>query len=405
MIVKKKENETEYEFHKRLVYGKLVDKTINADYDKLAFFVYGKKYSPDVARRMMYGSRYTMELKDRCVVDSVDNDEKYLLEELTRKKYELELERKKLQAEKTEYNRWIREDAREDLFIEKFIDSIHKAVVPKKKHDIKIKNRDSEKEGVLCFADCHFGKEYKIYGLDEEIISEYSPDIFYERMEELLSETIRIGKENNLKKIKVLFLGDALDGFLRNSQLSSLKYGVVDSAILYGNFLSDWLYRLSKIFYVEYYQVSGNHGELRLLDGKKGEHVNDNIEKVTLELMKAGNKNNENLKIVDNKSGFIYVNSCGYDILGTHGDSKSSKDAISDFSTTYKKNIDYLICGHKHHSYLVNSGYKKYMIGIGSIVGVDDYSAKILKTAEASADFLIFEKNKGRSVDYSIKLN
>lgn len=405
MNLKRKEDESVYDYHKRLIYGKLVDRTIDADYSELAPYVYGKDYAPDVARRMMYGSRATLDILEEEFEGNISIDDVELLDSLSIKKRELQKERAKLQTEKTEYNRWIGEDAREELFLEKIIEAITDCAPPPAEPIISGDDTQTQQEGVLCFADCHFGKEFKVYGLNGEILNEYSPDIFYQRMNSLLAQTIERGHQNNLHSIKVLFLGDALDGFLRHSQLMTLKYGVVDSAIYYGKYMADWLYKLSQEFNVEYYQVCGNHGELRLLDGRKNEHLDDNIEKVTLEIIRAYNINNPNLKIVENKSGNIFTDVCGYNILGIHGEIKDSKNAMKDYMTVYNEEIDYLICGHKHHSSLVNCGYKKYIIGIGSIVGSDDFSMRILRTSEASANFLIFEKNKGRTVDYSIILN
>lgn len=405
MILDRREGESAYEYHKRIVYGKLVDKTIDADYSELSSYVYGKEYAPDVARRMMYGSRATLDIIEENIEDSLFMDEDGYTMSLILKKAELQKERVKLQTEKTEYNRWLREDARDELFIEKIIEAIKDCAPPPAKPILSTQNSQVQQEGVLCFADCHFGKEFKVYGLNNEVLNEYSPEIFYHRMNDLLAQTIERGHQNNLNRLKVLFLGDALDGFLRNSQLMTLRYGVVDSAIYYGKYMAEWLHRLSEEFEVEYYQVCGNHGELRLLDGRKNEHLNDNIEKVTLEIIRAYNINNPNLKIVENKSGNIFTNVCGYNILGIHGEIKDSKNAIKDYVTVYNEDIDYLICGHKHHSSLLNCGYKKYIIGIGSIVGSDDFSMRILRTSEASANFLIFEQGKGRIVDYSIILN
>jgi hypothetical protein len=61
----RREGESPLRHHKRLVYGKLVDKTL-ADYDyaELSQHVYGKEYATDVSRRMMYGSKRTLELLD-----------------------------------------------------------------------------------------------------------------------------------------------------------------------------------------------------------------------------------------------------------------------------------------------------------------------------------------------------
>ena len=115
-------------------------------------------------------------------------------QEILKNKYELQKERVKLSTDKLEINRWIRESAREEMFWEKLIEEVRASDTnpkPIKKIDI-IHNK---RAGILDFADQHFGKEYKIYGLRNEVINEYSPEIFYQRMEVLYNEILNIIKK------------------------------------------------------------------------------------------------------------------------------------------------------------------------------------------------------------------
>ena len=41
---------------------------------------------------------------------------------------------------------------------------------------------------VLCVADCHFGAEWIVRGLRGEILNRYNPEVFAERMDDLLSQ-------------------------------------------------------------------------------------------------------------------------------------------------------------------------------------------------------------------------
>lgn len=325
-------------------------------------------------------------------------------DELNCKIRELQKEKIKIQTEKLEYNRWLREEAREELFVEQIISAIKDNTKPEPKVE-KIEIKHGTKFGLFSFADCHFGKEYKIFGLKDDIINEYSPEIFYERMNVLYTEILNRVKIEGFSFIKVFSLGDVLDGFLRHEQLWTLRYGVVDSAKIYGKFIGKWLYNLSKEVPIEYHQTSGNHCELRLLDGKKNSHVNDNIEKIILDYIEIINEKNPNLTIVDNKSGYIFTEIAGYNILGIHGEVKDLPQAIKDFSDLYDTRIDYIVSGHKHHSTWINCGYRKGVVGVGSIVGTDDFSMKIKKSADASASFIIFEEGKGRVQENMIILN
>lgn len=317
---------------------------------------------------------------------------------------EVQKEKIKIQTQLLEYNRWLREDAREELFVEQIISAIRDTTIKEPPIE-KIEVIHNKKCGLFSFADCHFGKEYTIFGLKNEVINQYSPEIFFDRMNVLFNEVVGIVKKEGFTNIKVFSLGDTLDGFLRHSQLWTLRYGVVESAKIYGKYIGKWLKELSRVVQIEYHQTAGNHCELRLIDGKKGEHLNDNMESIILDFIEIINEDNPNFKIVENKSGYIFTEIAGYSILGIHGEVKDLSQAIKDFSDLYDVKIDYIVSGHKHHSTWSNCGYRRGVIGLGSIVGTDDFSMKIKRSADASASFTIFEEGKGRIQENIIVLN
>lgn len=317
---------------------------------------------------------------------------------------ELQKERYKLQTEKLEYNRWLREDARDEMFEEKVIETLIKySSVTNPPKPIEITH--GKRAGVLCLADCHFGKEYKIYGLFDEVINEYSPEIFYSRMEQIYNETLEQIEKENLTVLHIYNLGDSVEGFIRNSQLWSLRWGVIDSATIFGNYMGDWLRKLSERVSVIYHQTDGNHDELRLLDGKKGQHLCESAGKIVKNCIVLKNEGNRNFKYVENKTGLIFENICGYNILGIHGEVKDLKRAISDFDNIYGTKISYLIAGHKHHAEFEECGVKKGCIGVGSIMGSDDFSMSIRSCANATATFIIFEEGKGKVDEHTYVLN
>ena len=96
---------------------------------------------------------------------------------------------------------------------------------------------------------------------------------FMKEMEILFNKVLEIIQKENFTDIDIFSLGDTLDGFIRNSQLWTLRYGVTKSSIIYGKYIAEWLKRLSEFVVVRYHQTAGNHTELRLLDGRKGEHA------------------------------------------------------------------------------------------------------------------------------------
>ena len=315
---------------------------------------------------------------------------------------ELQKERCKIQTEKLEFNRWLRENARDELIVEHICQAVEKLeplAIPNPIHtDL------SDREGVLVFGDEHYGTEFEIHGLHNEIINSYSPDIFESRMRDLLEQTISITTKEGFSKIHVFSMGDFEDGLLRVKQLMQLRYGVVEGTVRYADFISNWLNELSKYVEVEFQTTSGNHTELRMLGQPKGTFTKENMSLVVDAMITTRLANNPNFTFVKNPTGYIFADILGYKLLGIHGEVKSMEQAIKDFSQMYRVQLDFLIAGHKHHSRSETVGINQEVINVPSIIGVDDYSLSIHKMSNAGATFLVFEKGKGKVIEYAIKL-
>lgn len=315
---------------------------------------------------------------------------------------ELQKERCKIQTEKLEFNRWLRENARDELIVEHICQAVEKLeplAIPNPIHtDL------SDRECVLVFGDEHYGTEFEIHGLHNEIINSYSPDIFESRMWNLLEQTISITTKEGFSKIHVFSMGDFEDGLLRVKQLMQLRYGVVEGTVRYADFISNWLNELSKYVEVEFQTTSGNHTELRMLGQPKGTFTKENMSLVVDAMITTRLANNPNFTFVKNPTGYIFADILGYKLLGIHGEVKSMEQAIKDFSQMYRVQLDFLIAGHKHHSRSETVGINQEVINVPSIIGVDDYSLSIHKMSNAGATFLVFEKGKGKVIEYAIKL-
>ena len=193
------------------------------------------------------------------------------LQELKR---ELQKERVKLQTEKSEYARWIREEARDDLIAEKIVEAIRD--LPPVKIPKFYRIHPCGQSAILAFGDEHYGAEFKINGLHGEVINEYSPDIFERRMWDLQFEIFDLIEKENISVLNVYSLGDFADGILRCEQLRKLRYGVIESTVRYANFIAEWLNELTERVIIKYQMTYGNHTELRLIGQPKGAFKDEN---------------------------------------------------------------------------------------------------------------------------------
>ena len=324
-------------------------------------------------------------------------------DDIAEQRRELAKERVKLQTEKLEYNRWLREEARDELITEKICDAVNSLVpldIPE--HITPVHNTRAY---ALVYGDEHFGVEYELKGLFGDIINAYSPEIFEERMWDLFHQTVEIVQKENIDTLNIFNMGDFNDGILRVSQLMKLRYGVVDGTIKYADFIANWLNELTKFVRVKYQSTNGNHSELRLIGQPKGTFTEDNMGKVVTEFIKTRLKDNPNFTYIENPTGFIYAQLACNTVLGIHGEVKNMKTAIDEFSRIYNVPIQYLLAGHLHHNKTEEIGVNSEVINVGSIIGVDSYSLSLRKTANASAKLLVFEQTRGKVCEYTLKLN
>ena len=334
---------------------------------------------------------------------STDQQLQNMIEENKRLKREVQKELKKVQTEKLEYNRWLREEARDELITDKICDAID-SLLPLDKPTY-IEHVHNTRGYALIFGDEHFGAEFELKGLFGDIINAYSPEIFEERMWDLFNQTIEIIQKENIDTLNVFSMGDYMDGILRVSQLMKLRYGVVDGTIKYADFISNWLNELTKYVRVKYQSTNGNHSELRQLGQPKGTFTEDNMGKVVSEFIKTRLKDNPNFTYIENPTGYIYSQIACNTILGIHGEVKNMENAIKEFSKIYNVSIDYLLAGHLHHSRIEEVGINSEVINVPSIIGVDPYSLSLNKISNASAKLLVFEQTKGKVCEYTLKLN
>ena len=332
--------------------------------------------------------------------------EKYI-ELLKAEKHELKKERQKFRDEKLEYNRWLREESRDERIAEEIAEAIKS--LPRLDEPVTlVKDNWSirHKSGVLLIADTHYGTEFCVRGLYGEILNQYNPEIFERRMWDLLNQTVEIVKKEGLSEIHVYDLGDQIDGLLRVSQLMKLRYGVIDSAVRYGRFITQWLNELTKYVAVKYQMVKdSNHSQLRMLGQPKNTFKDENISTVIKEKIMDTLKDNPNFEFVQNPTGYIWDRVAGHNILGIHGEVKNLEKAMKEFASLYKVEVDIMIAGHKHHQASEAVGFAKDIVSAPSIIGVDDYSMSLRKASDPGATFFVVEEGKGKTIEYSIKLD
>lgn len=390
----RKKNESYLSFSKRVTQA-LSNKTIGY-----------KEWAKSLLNENIYGEENTR----RCFVffekflsilenDEINNiqDENKLQEILVAKK-ELEKERKKIQTINLEYNQYVRDISRFELFNEKIKEAIDNMPALIFSNTIQDKF-NSKQTAVLCISDAHNGVEINMQTVFNEPINIYSPDILKKRLNKLADTVIKDYKNNfNYKKLIVFDLGDGIQNILRLSDIAKLKTGVIDSVLQYAEMISQFLNKIQNELniQIEFSCLGGNHSELRLIStGRNWE--SENLGKVIREFIALRLKDNQNIK-VDPYSDFSFKQIEGINILAIHGDdSKKNINEISYWEQYHNIIIDILLMGHFHHQEQISLGYSttgdKEIIIVPSLIGIDEFSRKNRKLARAGAKFILFEDN------------
>lgn len=141
-----------------------------------------------------------------------------------------------------------------------------------------------------------------------------------------------------------------------------------------------------------------------MLGQKKGTFEDDNMGKVIYEFVKLRLANNPNVDINENETGYIFENIQGFNVLGYHGESKALETTMKDFEKIYGDRIDILVAGHLHHSYSEAVASCSDVMRTPSIIGIDDYSMKLHKTSNPGATMFLIQRDKGKILDYHIRL-
>lgn len=405
--LKKKDSESKFEYIKRLVYGKLKDKTIDNDYVEIAPYLFGVELSSCECRKRMYGVLNILEQLEGEVLSNVTDEQ--LLDELTMKTLELKKERQKNQTINAQINKNLRRVARNEMTQDLIIEAIEK-LEPLTFPKPIITRENPIQEGILPISDIHFGKECVIRGLKGEIINEYNEEVYKRRMNVLLEEAIRIAKKEQLGKLNILLTGDLIDGILRMTQLQKIQYGIIDSTMRLAEHLSAWLNELSKYVKLDLYFCLGNHSQIRPLGSSNGEFAEENMEKIIIWYLKSRLESNSNINLIENDSDFIYFNCLGLNIMASHGEEKNLESAIKDYMLLYGEKIDLFIGGHLHTKENKSIGINNTGLSdieycrVKSICSIDDYSTKLRRSSGAGTSLFIIEQNKGKTITYDINL-
>ena len=409
MDLNRRPNETPLEHHRRLVYGKLEDRTLSDyDYAELSDYMFGAHYAPDETRKRAYGSLYTLKLLDSERRNSRTDTK--MIAELNEKIDEFKREKQKFFDQRREYNKLQAEAGRREHLYDRLADAANNLseTVGDVIHKL-VELDTSENEAVIVFSDWHYGMTA------HNAFNTYDTKICKERVESVVTRAASRIAQNGCSKLHIVVLGDLVHGALHSSARVASEELTADQLMQVSEILAQAIIFLSQ--YVEETDVHityGNHA--RTVQNKHDSIHRDNMERlipwwlktrILAEERVSGESLNINV-VPESDTEFLLLNVCGHDICAAHGDLdcvKTSPRMLSTlFHKKYGKDIEYILLGDKHHREDFEELGVTAML-CGSLCGSDDYANDRRLFSTPSQMLLIFNPEDGLDAEYRIKCN
>lgn len=274
MGLERRQGETPFEYHKRLVYGKLVDKTLaDVDYAELAPLLYDKDYSSDVTRRMMYGSRDTLQLLDDELIDEIrqKTDGESVMSDIDDKIIELQKEKQKFFDQRTAFNKAVRERSRQEEINELLVEAIIEGNLPELHYEPRFVE-ESDNDLLVSLNDIHYGLEVDNYW------NKFNSDIVAEMFNNYLDKIIEVKERHGSERCIVWMNGDAISGNIHRTIAIENKENVIEQIKGVSELIAQFLTILSGHFReVRFVSVAGNHSRItpNKKDALKDERLDD----------------------------------------------------------------------------------------------------------------------------------
>ncbi len=394
---KRFENETDEE----LIYRICEDKEQIGSWQNVANIINeltGNDFGESTYRKKYQAFKKMLEANQSKFVDSEAQ-----LKEIEIQKRELQKERNKLYATKTEYSRQIRQQSRFELFYENVANEISLYDVPNFRY---IDTLNQKNEYILSIADIHAGANF----ITET--NDYSFEEITKRFEKLYTDVVNFVLDKNISNLKVLCMGDDIQGILRLSDLQLNESSVVKATVFVAKTIARFLNDLSEYCFIDYYHCpTSNHSQTRPLGTKASEIASEDVEYVICNYIKDVLVNNSRI-IPHMNFGYEYIEIPIFDFktIAMHGHTINNIDnALKDL--TYHKKTFYttVFLAHYHAAKMGTVGEMSdtdcEVIVCPSFVGSCPYSEKLMKGAKPSCCIYGYDKKYGHVETYKFILN
>lgn len=362
-------DESPAEHHRRLVLGRLEDRTLAGwDFAELAPELYGKPYSSDVARRMMYGSAATLQILDAEANKRAAQTDAEQSAELDAKLATLAKERQKFYDQRNAYNGLLRQRARQEEINAILRDALARGVMTPLTLSAPPPQSTGAQTGLLVsLNDIHYGAKVNNHW------RRYDANICRQMFAEYVEQIREVQCTHHVDRCLVWANGDLINGNIHYRVAVSNMENVIDQVVGVSELVSHFLAELGTMFAeVQFVLVAGNHSRIA---PKEVALKDERLELLIPWYLEARLQNMPNVRIGGARqldTTVYLVDWCGKTYCGVHGDFDGTAAKVNALQQMVGQRVYAVLSGHLHENQIREPQGVK-MIKAGSFLGMDDF--------------------------------
>lgn len=245
-------------------------------------------------------------------------------------------------------------------------------------------------EMIIMLSDWHYGMEVN------NAFNKFNTSICKERVTRFLEQCIKTIRIHPISKIHLVNLADLIAGRIHatirlQSRIDTITQ-IMEASEIICEFISILINETQ--IPVKFYSCIDNHS--RLEPNKNNSLELESLARITPWYVISRCKEylyTDMLDVITNRYGedIISFESLGWKIGGVHGDKDRQASVVSNLTMLTHQNYDLVLTAHNHH-FACDECNNTVVVSNGTLMGTDDYSAKLRLSSTPSQNIIIVSK-------------
>ena len=248
---------------------------------------------------------------------------------------------------------------------------------------------NEDKEAILQLSDWHYGIVVNSYW------NKYDTEIARQRIQKLRDEVVSLIKKENISALHVVNLGDLIAGNIHLTIRLNSRINVIKQIMDVSELLTELIVDLSNYCKIYYYDTLDNHSRIEPI--RENSLELESLACLTSWYLQARfDASKQEFPVYIKKNVYspdiITFDVLGHSVAGVHGHKDKPEKVVDNLILMTKQDYDLILTSHLHH-FSCDEKNEVLVVSNSSLMGTDDYAAKLRLSAKPSQNMIIVTKN------------